>query len=101
MVFSGFYRPKWSDIYKATTVLCVVAAGAQILNYTFEGSNADFMTLRYGYGNPFAFLLEETPALYYIVVAAIIIAATALVIATTIGIRALAQRHSTKNNTIE
>lgn len=92
MVFSGFYRPKWSDIYKATTVLCVVAAGAQILNYVLEGSNADFMTLRYGRGNPFAFLLENTPILYYIVLSAIAIGGTALIITITIGVQALIKK---------
>ena len=93
MVFSGFYRPKWSDIYKAATVLCVVAAGAQALNFIFEGSGADFMTLRYGRGNPFAFLLEGTPALYYVVLSAIAIGGTALVITITIGIRALVDKY--------
>lgn len=93
MVFSGFYRPKWSDIYKAATVLCVVAAGAQALNFILEGSGADFMTLRYGRGNPFAFLLEGTPALYYIVLAAIAIGGTALVITITIGIRSLVDKY--------
>ena len=38
---------------------------------------------------PFAFLLEGTPALYYIVLSAIAIGGTALVITITIGIRAL------------
>ena len=93
MVLSGFYRPKWSDIYKAAAVLCVVAAGAQALNYILEGSGADFMTLRYGRGNPFAFLLEETPALYYVVLSAIAIGGTALVITITIGIRALIDKY--------
>ena len=92
MVLSGFYRPKWSDIYKAATVLCIVAAGAQALNYGFEGSNADFMTLRYGYGNPFAFLIEKSHVLYVLVLAAIIISATAAVISITIGVRALVDK---------
>ena len=93
MVISGFYRPKWSDIYKALTVLCVVATGAQILNYTLDGSGADFMTLRYGNGNPFVFLLKgDTPVLYYVVLVAICFAATAAVISATIGIRALVEK---------
>ena len=96
MALSGFYRPKWSDIYKAITVFCVVAAFAQTLNYVFDGSGADFMTLRYGNGNPFAFLLAETPALYYIVVSSIAIGATILVLTVTIGIRALIDKRAQK-----
>ena len=90
MVLSGFYRPRWFDIFKAISTLSVVATFAQILNFTLEGSGADFMTLRYGNGNPFAFLLQSgTPALYYIVVGAIAFGGTALIIAITIGIRAI------------
>ena len=90
MVLSGFYRPRWFDIFKAISTLSVVATFAQILNFTLDGSGADFMTLRYGNGNPFAFLLQSgTPALYYIVVGAIAFGGTALVIAITIGIRAI------------
>ena len=89
MVLSGFYRPKWSDIYKAAAVLCVVAAGAQALNFILEGSGADFMTLRYGNGNPLAFLLVDAPALYYLILAAASFGGMALVIAITIGIKKL------------
>lgn len=96
MAISGFYRPKWSDIYKASAVLGVVAVGAQALNFILEGSGADYMTLRYGRGNPFAFLLDGTPILYYIVLAAISIGGTAVVIAATIGIRALADKIKAK-----
>ena len=92
MVLSGFYRPHWSDIYKGATVLAVTAAFAQILNYTFEGSGADFMTLRYGNGNPLAFLLKDTPALYYILLTVVSVGGMALVIAITIGIQALADK---------
>ena len=90
MVTSGFYKPCWKDIYRAATVLCVTAAGAQTLNFVFEGSGADFMMLRYGKGNPVAFLLTDAPALYYLLLAAVAIGGTALVIALTIAIRALA-----------
>ena len=98
MALSGFYKPRWSHIYKATAVIFITAAGAQALNYGFDGSGADFMTLRYGNGNPFAFLLEDTPILYYLLLASILIAATALVIAATMGIRALVEKRSAKNN---
>ena len=92
MALSGFYRPKWRDIYKSTTVLVIVAIFAQSLNYLFDGSGADFMTLRYGNGNPFAFLLKDTPILYYLVLASILIAAIVLVTAVTIGIRHLCEK---------
>lgn len=88
MAFSGFIRPKWSDLYKSATVFCVVAAGAQALNYILEGSGADFMTLRYGNGNPFAYLLYgDTPAMYYVVLVAISLGSTSLVLAITKLIR--------------
>ena len=83
MVISGFYRPKWSDIYKNAAVLCTVAVFAQSLNYLLDGSGADFMTLRYGNGNPFAFLLADTPILYYVVISAIALGGTSLVITIT------------------
>ena len=97
MAFSGFYRPKWRDIYRAITVLLVTAAFAQGLNYGFEGSGADFMTLRYGNGNPFAFLLQgDTPILYYIVLVGISIVGITLIMAVTIGINALADKRRKK-----
>ena len=84
MVLSGFYKPEWKDIFKAIIVLCIVAIGAQILNYTFDGSGADFMTLRYGNGNPFAFLLHgENPWLYYVLLSVVAMGGTALVITIT------------------
>ena len=99
MVFSGFYRPKWSDIPKGAIVLAVTAAFSQALNYIFEGSGADFMTLRYGRGNPFAYLLEgPNPEYYYILLAAIAIGGMSLIIAITIGIRALVDKCRAKKN---
>ena len=92
MALSGFYRPEWRDIYRAATVLVVVAAGAHALNFIFEGSGADFMTLRYGNGNPFQFLLSSTPILYYLLLSVVAIGGTALVITVTIGIRALIEK---------
>ena len=97
MAFSGFYRPKWSDIPKGAVVLAVAATGAQILNFTLEGSNADYMTLRYGRGNPFVFLLEgPNPILYYAVLTAICVGGMTLVIGVTIGIRALVEKRRAK-----
>ena len=97
MALSGFYRPRFSDIYRAATVLFCVAAFAQTLNFTLEGSGADFMTLRYGNGNPFAFLLQSsTPILYYLLLSAIAVGGTAIVISTTIGIRKLSEKRRQK-----
>jgi hypothetical protein len=97
MAFSGFYRPRWSDIDKGATVLAVAAAFAQSLNFILEGSNSDFMTLRYGRGNPFVFLLEgDAPILYYLVLSAVSIGGMALIIAITIGIRALIDKYRSK-----
>ncbi|MBR5773242.1 MAG: hypothetical protein IKY44_00185 [Clostridia bacterium] len=68
----------------------MTAAFAQGLNYLFDGSGADYMTLRYGNGNPFVFLLNgDAPILYYLVLSAVAIGGMALVITVTIGIRAL------------
>ena len=92
MALSGFYRPRWIDIVKSFSVLAIVAAFAYGLNFALDGSGADYMTLRYGNGNPFAFLLAETPALYYAVLAAISLAGVSLIIAATIGIRALCDK---------
>ena len=96
MVLSGFYRPCWKDIYRGATVLCVVAIFAQALNYILDGSDADFMTLRYGRGNPLAFLLVDTPVLYYLVLAVVAIGGMALVLSITIGIRALVDKCKNK-----
>ena len=97
MALSGFYRPKWSDIYKAAAVLGVLAAFAQTLNYALDGSGADFMTLRYGNGNPFAFLLQDTPILYYVLLGTVSLAGISMIIGATIGIRALAAKLREKN----
>lgn len=97
MVLSGFYRPKWSDIYRAIAVLFVLAVFSQGLNYAFAGSGADFMTLRYGNGNPFAFLLQgETPILYYIVLTVISVVGVSLIMTVTKCICALADKRREK-----
>ena len=97
MVLSGFYKPQWKDIPKAIIVLCIVAAGAQILNFTFEGSGADFMTLRYGNGNPFQFILQgPNPWLYYVLLSAVAMGGTALVLSVVILIQSLIVKNSAK-----
>lgn len=94
MVLSGFYSPGWSDIYRSIIVLFIVASFAQTLNFVFDGSGADFMTLRYGNGNPFAFLLAGSPALYYILLVALSMSGVSVVIATTIGIQTLIRKRA-------
>ena len=98
MALSGFYRPKWSDILRSTAVLFVVAACAQSLNFILDGSGADFMMLRYGNGNPFAFLLTDAPWLYYILLATVSIAGISLVTAVTIGARSLSEKIRAKKD---
>lgn len=93
MVLSGFYRPKFSDLYKSATVLVIVATFAQILNFTFEGSGADFMTLRYGNGNPLNFLLTDNPILYYLILAVVVLGVTSLVLLATIGINKIIDKN--------
>lgn len=101
MVLSGFYRPKFSDLYKSATVFIVVAIFAQTLNFVLEGSGADFMTLRYGNGNPLAFLLTDTPVLYYVILSATALGVTSLVLLATIGINNLVdKRKKLKNNAV-
>ena len=92
MVLSGFYRPCWRDIFKSATVLVIVAVFAQTLNFVFEGSGADFMTLRYGRGNPLAFLLEQAPVAYYAILSVVAIGVTSLVLVVTILIQKPAEK---------
>ena len=83
MIFSGFYKPKWFDILKAVGALAVCACFSQALNFIFDGSNADFMMLRYGNGSPFVGILQQNPFLYYVVMGGLAIAGTALIITVT------------------
>ena len=87
MILSGFYNPKWSDIPKAVGVLAICACFSQSLNFIFEGSNADFMMLRYGNGSPFVGLLHTNPFLYYMTMAGIAIAGTSLILSIPILIK--------------
>ena len=100
MILSGFYQPRWGDIYRSSAVLGVAAVLAQTLNFVFEGSGADFMMLRYGRGNPLAFLLTEAPALYYLLLAAVSVGGTALVISVTIAIKALAGKRRNRKASV-
>ena len=98
MILSGLYKPRWSDIYKSVVVLIVCAIFAQTLNYIFEGSNCDFMMLRYGNGSPFQSLLVSSPILYYLVMISASIGGTALVISITILVNKLISKRSIKIN---
>ena len=52
MVMSGYYKPNIKDTGKAAITLVVVAAFAFTLNKVL--GDTDFMTLEFGWGNPFA-----------------------------------------------
>ena len=101
MVLSGFYRPCWKDIYKGATVLIAVAIFAQTLNFVLEGSGADFMTLRYGNGNPLAFLLKDTPILYYLLLTVVSIGGMSFVLAITILISKMIQNAKNKSQAVD
>lgn len=92
MILSGYYKPKWSDIPKAALVLVICAAFSQSLNFIFEGSNCDFMMLRYGNGNPIQPLLTSNPVLYYVLMAVVAIGGTALVLTITILLKKFFQK---------
>ena len=98
MILSGFYKPVWTDILKAVTVLAVTACFSQSLNFIFDGSGADFMMLRYGNGSPFVGLLTTSPILYYVVMGSIAIAGTAAIICITILIRMLLDKIEIQKN---
>ena len=100
MVASGFYKAKWSDIYKATVVLVVCAIFSQSLNFIFEGSGADFMMLRYGNSNPLQFLLTSAPVLYYVIMTIGSILGLSIIIAVTILIQKLVSKKSVEKENI-
>ena len=97
MILSGFYKPKWIDIYKSITVLTVCGLTAFTLNYLFEGSGADFMMLRYGNGNPFASLLQTKPLLYYVLMVSVAFGGSSLVLSLTI----LVQKYFNNKNIVK
>ena len=94
MAISGFYRPRWRDIGKSAVVLFITAGFAQSLNFLLDGSGADFMMLRYGNGNPFAYLLTDAPIVYYVLMAVVAVAGSALATSIAIGIRAIVNRRA-------
>jgi hypothetical protein len=69
MVLSGFYKPRLKDIWKAMTTLAVVAVFATIMNKLLLVT--DFMTLEYGNGNPFQFLIADQYLLYLLILTVI------------------------------
>ena len=97
MILSGFYQPKFSDIYKLAVVLIICAIVAQTLNYTFEGSGCDFMMLRYGNGNPLAYLLTSSPILYYLLLALVSIGGSTTVILVTMLIKKIFHKKNKKS----
>jgi uncharacterized membrane protein YwaF len=94
MILSGFYKPKYKDIIKATVVLLVVACFSFTLNKILGVT--DFMMLEFGWGNPFAFLIEKSYWLYLLILASIAIGGTSIVILTTIYIQKLINHFKNK-----
>ncbi|MGD9901045.1 MAG: hypothetical protein AB7S44_00720 [Spirochaetales bacterium] len=78
MVFSGFYNPKISDIWKATITLLVTATFAFTLNKVLGVT--DFMMLEYGNGNPFQYLVSSNYLLYLAILAGVAIGGTAVIL---------------------
>lgn len=78
MVISGYYKPRVQDIGKATVTLMVVALFAYILNKILVVT--DFMTLQYGNGNPFQYMIQSSYLMYILTLASIVIAGTALIL---------------------
>ena len=68
-----------------------------IVCYCSSGNEDSNKYARYGNGNPFAFLLANTPALYYIVLTAVSISGMALIISITI----LVQKWLSCKNTVQ
>ena len=99
MVCSGFYKPSWRDIYRSATVLVVCAIFSGSLNFILEGSGADYMMLRYGNGNPFAYLLTTSPLLYYALMFAVGVIGSSVILLITIFIqKAINKRKGVKKN---
>lgn len=86
MVLSGYYKPRIKDVWKAAVVLLSVAVVAFILNKLLMVT--DFMTLEFGWGNPFAYLIADHYALYFLILASVTIGGTAIVL----GIAQLIQK---------
>ena len=78
MVLSGYYKPRVSDIGKASITLLAVAIFAYTLNKILKVT--DFMTLEYGYGNPFQSILQTNYLLYILILATVTIGGTALIL---------------------
>lgn len=78
MVLSGYYRPKIADFWKSEVTLLATAAFAFVLNKLLKVT--DFMTLEFGNGNPFAFLIADQYWLYILVLFGITTAGSALLL---------------------
>lgn len=87
MILSGFYNPKFKDIPKALVVLLVTASIAFSLNKILGGT--DFMMLQFGWGNPFAYLIDSNYGLYLLLLALVAGGGTSIVIIATIYIKKL------------
>jgi uncharacterized membrane protein YwaF len=91
MVLSGYYRPKISDLWKSELTLFAAAAIAFVLNKLLHVT--DFMMLEFGWGNPFAYLIEDHYGLYLLLLAGITTAGSALLLGIAQYFSLLADRH--------
>lgn len=90
MVLSGFYVPRLRDTWKAALVLLGTAAFAFAMNKLLGVT--DFMTLEYGWGNPFNYLIPDKYWLYVLILAAVSIGGSAV----TLGVASLFTRRSAR-----
>ncbi|HOW37821.1 MAG TPA: YwaF family protein [Candidatus Izemoplasmatales bacterium] len=97
MVLSGYYRPKIADFWKSEVTLLVVAVIAFVLNKLLHVT--DFMMLEFGWGNPFAYLIEDQYGLYLLLLAGITTLGSALVLGIAQGLSALGSRRRQRKTT--
>jgi hypothetical protein len=97
MVLSGYYKPRIKDVWKAAVTLVVVAVFAYSMNKLLTVT--DFMTLEFGWGNPFAYLITDQYGLYILLLASITIGGTAIVLGIAEAIQRLCARK--KNKTVK
>lgn len=88
MVLSGYYRPRIRDVGKAFVCLVAVAVFAFSLNKLLLGTT-DFMTLQFGWGNPFAYLIPDRYPLYLLILSAVSLGGTAVLLGIAEGLSLL------------
>lgn len=92
MVLSGYYRPRIRDVGKAFVCLLGVATFAFFLNKLLLGTT-DFMTLQFGWGNPFAYLIPDKYPLYLLILAGVSFGGAAVVLGIAEGLSLLVSKN--------